>query len=339
MRSSLRFGSVLLGLAATGYFVVFASRAAARHDPGSISSGPMVFAIVLAAVGCASIILTSSWAWGRLLRGAGVQVPTLRLNVIMGLTQVGKYVPGNVGHHLGRTAMSIQWGIPARALFATLLAETLLAMAAAVVVGVLGLAVAGRGTATLPRRLPEAAALAALGLTIALVALLVAIRGAPRLVRRLALHLPATGFSFAAGGRALGAAFAAYVLNFIVIGVGFYVIAFAAIRIPLAAAPLFVGAFALSWIVGFLVPGAPAGLGVREGIMAALIATPLHGDRALEIIVAFRVATTLGDLLGLAWGASLYVLERRTAARVVAVPPGTDPQHGPCTRPTLDGRA
>jgi hypothetical protein len=288
----------------------------------------MVAGIVVAAISYASTIPTSSWAWGRLLRGTGVRFPTRQLNMIMGITQIAKYVPGSVGQHLGRTAMSIQRGIPAGAVVATLVAEMLLAIAAAVVVSLLALGLAARGPATLPLGHALRAALAAVGLGIALLGLLMAARRAPGPTRWLAEYLGPASRVPAPGVRALSTAFAAYVVNYLVIGLGLYAIAFAAMDLPPAAPSFFVGVFALSWVAGFVAPGAPAGLGVREGVMAALLAPTLDGTTALGIIVAFRVATTLGDLLALAWGGALYLFDGRPAPGSPAVATGTDPSHG-----------
>jgi uncharacterized membrane protein YbhN (UPF0104 family) len=288
----------------------------------------MVVGIVVAATGYASTIPTSSWAWGRLLRGAGVRFPTLQLNMIMGVTQIAKYLPGSVGQHLGRTAMSIQRGIPAGAVVVTLLAEMLLAVAAAVGVGLLGLGLAAGGTAVLPLQYAPRAALVAVGLVITLLGLLMVIRRGPGPTRWLAACLGAPGPVPTPGVRALGTAFVAYVVNYLIIGLGLYAIAFAALDASPAAPPFFVGVFALSWVAGFVAPGAPAGLGVREGVMAALLAPTLDGTTALGIIVAFRVATTLGDLLALAWGGVLYLLDGRSAAGGPAASAGTDRSHG-----------
>jgi hypothetical protein len=328
MRRLLRLSGGILGVAASAYFVVFAYRSVMRHDLRSLCTGPMVVGIVVAAISYASTIPTSSWAWGRLLGGTGVRFPTLQLNMIMGMTQIAKYVPGSVGQHLGRTAMSIQRGIPAGAVFVTLLVEMLLAVAAAVVVGLLGLGLAARGTATLPLRNALSAALVAVGLGITLLGLLMAIRRPPGPTRWFAAYLGPARPVPAPGVRALSTAFVAYVVNYVVIGLGLYAIAFAAMDVPPAAPPFFVGVFALSWVAGFVAPGAPAGLGVREGVMAALLAPTLDGTTALEIIVAFRVATTLGDLFALAWGGALYLLDGRPAAGGPAVSAGTDPSHG-----------
>src|SRR3546814_9620714 len=75
---------------------------------------------------------------------------------------------------------------------------------------------------------------------------------------------------------------------------------------------LITSAFALSWVLGFLAPGAPAGLGAREGIMLLL----LHGSAPAEALLIFvllaRVVTVLGD--GLCFG--IYSVCHLHAARV-----------------------
>lgn len=326
MRRLLRWGGGGLALAAAAYFVVFARRTLAHHDLQHLGSVPMAIGVAIAAVSCASVVPTSSWAWGVLLRGTGVKVPTLRLNMILGLTQMAKYVPGNVGQYLGRGAMSVARGVPGAAVLVTLLVEMLLAIAAAGVVGFAGLALAARGTATLPVSPPHGVALAALCLGAGILGLGIAIarppwlfRFAPSLAAGMALPAP--------GARALVTAFVVYAANYLSIGGGLYAIAFALFREPPVTIPLFVGVLALSWLVGFAAPGAPAGLGIREGVMAALLVPALEGTRALEIIVAFRVATTLGDLLAFAWGGTLYLREARMGEVVAPTSPGSDPRH------------
>jgi uncharacterized membrane protein YbhN (UPF0104 family) len=68
--------------------------------------------------------------------------------------------------------------------------------------------------------------------------------------------------------------------------------------------PLVVAAGCAAWLCGFVVPGAPGGLGIREAVLTLLL-TPLTGaDTALLAALAFRAVTLLGDglaaLVGLA---------------------------------------
>lgn len=73
----------------------------------------------------------------------------------------------------------------------------------------------------------------------------------------------------------------------------------------------FVGAFAVSWIAGFVVPGAPAGLGVRELVLTAWLGDALPATTVVVLVLALRVATTIGDAINFGWG-SWALARRRT---------------------------
>ncbi len=77
---------------------------------------------------------------------------------------------------------------------------------------------------------------------------------------------------------------------------------------------LAVGGFAFAWSVGFLVVFAPAGAGVREVLLVAMLGPVLGVGAATAVALVSRVLTTAGDLLaaGLAAG---YVRWPRNQAR------------------------
>ncbi|MEA3274753.1 MAG: hypothetical protein U9Q81_05555, partial [Pseudomonadota bacterium] len=50
-------------------------------------------------------------------------------------------------------------------------------------------------------------------------------------------------------------------------------------------------------LAGFVTPGAPAGLGIREAVIVLLLEQLGLGDEALQIALVFRLATVGGDLL------------------------------------------
>jgi glycosyltransferase 2 family protein len=60
---------------------------------------------------------------------------------------------------------------------------------------------------------------------------------------------------------------------------------------------LIIGGYAFAWGVGFVVPGAPAGLGVREAALVGTLAGVFPENSILVSTVLFRVITTLGDNL------------------------------------------
>jgi glycosyltransferase 2 family protein len=59
-----------------------------------------------------------------------------------------------------------------------------------------------------------------------------------------------------------------------------------------------VGAAYLSaWHIGYMVPGASGGVGVREATLLALIAEPAGEPAALALALVMRVQNVVGDLL------------------------------------------
>jgi hypothetical protein len=73
-------------------------------------------------------------------------------------------------------------------------------------------------------------------------------------------------------------------------------------------APAAIGAFAIAWAAGFIIPGAPAGLGVREAVLITLIAPSIPAGPALACVAMHRIMTALVDaaaaVSGYAWMAS-----------------------------------
>ena len=62
--------------------------------------------------------------------------------------------------------------------------------------------------------------------------------------------------------------------------------------------PLYtISAFILSWVAGFVTPGAPGGIGVRESVQILML-SPVYGkESALAAAVLFRVVSILGELI------------------------------------------
>jgi uncharacterized membrane protein YbhN (UPF0104 family) len=58
-----------------------------------------------------------------------------------------------------------------------------------------------------------------------------------------------------------------------------------------------IGAFALSWVAGFLFVLAPAGAGVREVVMTALLSTAMSPASALTVALLSRLMMTFGDVI------------------------------------------
>ncbi|HWE91077.1 MAG TPA: lysylphosphatidylglycerol synthase domain-containing protein [Pseudonocardiaceae bacterium] len=125
-----------------------------------------------------------------------------------------------------------------------------------------------------------------------------------RLARRPALEHPLTGRAIAT---ALGWAFASWLLY----GAQVWLLAIPLGGLDFRGALLAVGGFAFAWSVGFLVIPAPAGAGVREIVLIAVLSTTLSVGDATAIALVSRALLTIGDLLT----ASVAAWSSRRAAR------------------------
>lgn len=307
MRLALRWLGWPVAVAVVGYFIWFAFRTFRLQDLSSLATPKAIVAILVAACLYALIIPISGAAWMILLRRQGEAWSPARLASILAVTQLAKYIPGGIAQPVGRAAMSVRHGMALRAFTVTVIQESVLAIAASIVVGVSLLSLSPLGIAQLPAGYRNIVFLgaAAAGATVLLFA-----SGAtwlPRWVKSrrwlstafLAIG-PAPGIS-----TTLVVSFA-YCLNYLAIGLGVWAIGQALGLGVSGNYGLLTGAFSLAWLLGFVVPGAPAGLGVREGTMTLLLAHAVPQYQILVLVVAVRIATFAGDGICFAvgyWGA------------------------------------
>ncbi len=298
-------------LIVTALFVWYVMRSLRGHDLSVYATPRAVLGIVLAAIlwACGAPLL--ALAWNEMLVGLGVKRSRRELFGIVGITQFAKYVPGNVAQYIGRVGMSLARGIPARPLAVTLILETLLVIAAAVVVGVGAGALSEVGLQSVRNHAGQLALISAV-LVLASVGLLVLRRLAPALLRRFApRYAPALDGMLLPPQTSLVRAFALYCGMYVVMGIGLILLA----QLLLPGSPreywLLIAVFALAWVVGFMTPGAPGGLGVREGLMLLMLAPVFTAASTGVLVIALRIATTLGDVIILAAG-SLALPKRTT---------------------------
>ena len=93
----------------------------------------------------------------------------------------------------------------------------------------------------------------------------------------------------------------AYAVVMMLVGTSIAVASHAIDSFSMSEAALVFFAFLLSWVLGSLVPGAPAGLGVRDGAMVWIL-TPYFAETAVVIAAVARLTTILGDAVAFLFG-------------------------------------
>jgi uncharacterized membrane protein YbhN (UPF0104 family) len=226
-------------------------------------------------------------AWYLLIRSVdGVSIAPLRALAIFARTQIYKYLPTNVLHMVGRFVIAGRAGASKSALAYAQAGElALLAFTAATMAGIFAL----------PFIVQESSAHGVSPHSVFAAYLLVGIGGliaAPILARRFGAGLP-VGHTF----MGLVAAFACYVLFFVVNGL--LIVALTASLIgQVGDWWTLIGIAAAGWLLGFVVPGAPGGLGVREAVViAGLTAAGIPLSSATAIALGHRLITLGGDSL------------------------------------------
>jgi hypothetical protein len=297
-----------LGLAVLAASLTYLVSFAWRHvrELPELSWNAEALASFLSAIGLYELaLLTGALAWHLLLRSSVPGRPRLRTTLgIHLLSHAAKYLPGNVGQYVGRAALARQEGLDLGGVLFTLVAETACAVIAAVVfaAALLDPGVDRLGPGRLAAVLLAAALAAILGGRLA---------RSPRL-RRLARLSPAPGPK-TPGPAVWLACLGLSWLSFSLLGGCALLLLDGFFGLP-APLPALAGLFAAAWVAGFVTPGAPAGLGIREAVLVAGL-DPLFGPQvALALPLLFRLLTVIGDGAAFLLGAVLRWYATRAQA-------------------------
>ena len=221
-------------------------------------------------------------------RLADVSVDRVRFMTIWGRSMLARYVPGNVLMVASRLVLGKEAGVPQRTTLAASVYEQALALGAAGLGSIVLLAVygaSGAGTAVL------IAAAVPLGLALL----------HPRIFG------PLTTWVLEKAGREplavlltvrqLFVMLTWYFVAAAVLGVGIWLVVRSAAG-PEVGSVLYVGlSFLLSFVVSMLAFVFPSGLGVREGVLAALLSRNVPGGVAIALAAGIRLALTVAELV------------------------------------------
>ena len=218
--------------------------------------------------GLANLML--ALAWRDLLGHFSVHVLRRSAIKIYGISQLARYVPGNIFHLAGRQALGMAAGLPARALAKSALWELGLIAVAGGLFGILAIPLIWTKLSVLIS--VETFGVMSVGVAIALRQLL-STSVAVALIWQI-LFLALSGFVF------IG------VLE-LVTPTSFTYSAFS----------LLCGAYVIAWLAGLVTPGAPAGVGVRELVLLFLLKGMVAEADLLLAVVLGRLVTVTGDFI------------------------------------------
>jgi uncharacterized membrane protein YbhN (UPF0104 family) len=280
----VRWGFLVTALVLAVWYVL-GNRAALTRAAADLSVSDVVLVVVLGAL----YVWCTLLAWRAVLADLGSPLSVRRAVAVFGISQLGKYVPGGVWNIVAAAEVGAGHSVP-RSRSAT---SMLVAVAVSVASG------AAVGAVALP--FVSAGALGAWSWVVWLAPAVVVVLAPPVLNRLIGLALRAARrgapeHPMTWGG--LGRAAAWSVTGWLVAGVQLWVLC-AGLGLPLTVRTLALatGGWALAWTAGFLFVVAPAGAGVREVVLAAVLVGALPAPAAALAVLVSRVVLTVIDLL------------------------------------------
>jgi uncharacterized membrane protein YbhN (UPF0104 family) len=243
-----------------------------RHQIGfsTLSSASFLTLFALAGVyGVANLLL--AFAWRDILKHFHLNTKPRWIIRTYGISQLAKYVPGNIFHLAGRQAIGMAASLPAWALAKSAIWE----------LGLIALTATLFAFLIVPFFWGQVTFLIAMALFICSIITLV-------------------WFAFRWAGRWVASALSWYALFLTFSGVVFLMILSIVVPTSSVTAPLVIGvcgAYVVGWLAGLITPGAPAGVGVREFVLFTILQSVVAQGDLLAAIVLGRMVTIGGDLL------------------------------------------
>lgn len=208
-------------------------------------------------------------AWWNLLGQFGARTSRRWAMRAYGISQIAKYVPGNIFHLAGRQAMGMAAGLAGWPLVKSAVWELGLISATGGLFGLLAL----------PLLVPGLPVTASAGLFAASIGIAVIL-----LLRFIGLPA-ARAFGWYVGFLVISALLFVGLVELLAdnpdTGGGFW--------LPLG------GAYVLAWLIGLVTPGAPAGVGVRELVLLFLLKGIIGEADLLLVVMVGRMMTVGGD--------------------------------------------
>lgn len=280
-----------LAAAAAAFFVYALASRWSGISSGDLRFQPGYFALAAFFIGAAVATIGCTWKvmLDRLDERPGQ--PALPLMRAFFYSWLGRYIPGTVPFLLMRVEMAQRAGYRRGPVAASIAYENVLQLATALAVSLALLVV------TMGQHAGSFALYALLLVPLAGAALLVHPRVLVPVLNRIARRLrrEEIASSRVLSSRTILALVGLYTLFVVLNGVGFYFALLALTPVGPEYLPAAIGIYNLAGVIGVLAVFVPSGLGVREGIIIALLSFQLPIEVAAAAAVLSRVAAALAD--------------------------------------------
>ena len=246
---------------------------------------------LICALAYAAACFLLSASWRHLLKLCGEPNPDPRqCHRIYGRANIAKYLPGNVFHFagrqvLGRRAGYSHLGIACASVYEIL--GMLVGSCAIAITGIILFELHDSGLTVLQFA-------AVTGVALVLVACIILFSGV--LLRKRGIGPSQRSVFMVIGSLLLPYSY--YIIFFLLSG-GLLALLFIVVAAPIGIDFILqiVAAYSAAWVIGYITPGAPGGIGVREALLIVMLGNIIDEPQAILIALLFRLITIIGDMI------------------------------------------
>jgi uncharacterized membrane protein YbhN (UPF0104 family) len=230
-------------------------------------------------------------AWSTLLKLFSKQIfSTKTIYKLYAKTQIGKYLPGNVMHFASRHMVGTWLGLKQAALGLVAIYEIIGLLFASSLLCLIGFYYSGleiRYVGKIQVFIFFAMAAVVPVFIQYIMKILTEKRSYDFFVEIKSVHF-----------MSLYKCFAYYFIYFAIIGVALLILMSpSGIAYDAKSVGIILFGFSIAFIAGYITPGSPAGLGVREAVLVAILSNVIGGPESMAMALMFRVVATVADLL------------------------------------------
>ena len=299
-----KFGTLLM-IAAV--FFIVKKILSMDADYSVLFSGKTAVYTVICMLIQTAVIIFMSIPWLKLVKIlSSEQIPYRKALAVYTKSNFLKYVPGNVFQYIGRNQLAADMGISHADVTCATVMDIIFSMAAPFTIG---LVLVGSGAGKILEVYGKNFLVAGLaGATVLLAVILVVFRFrhrfSPTLEKYRKIFMKQNisrillTFMYYLVQNAVTVLMCILALRYII-----------GITQNMSGILMFSGVYLFSWIVGFITPGAPGGIGVREAVMMLVCGEQAGSDDIVLFLIVMRVVSVAADALafvvGLVVGAGL----------------------------------
>lgn len=285
-----------LGKAVSILSIIFIVRAiyVLGFDFSAVENWPVFIGVtILCGLAKCVTVYMSGTAWYRWLNFfAGKKSNRKEALCVYAKANIGKYLPGNVMHYVERNLFAGNLGISQKKLAASTVFEVFTLVSAAFVIAICV------SLNQLQNALYNVLGENYVTIVISVIAAGIALVAFGAFLFRKKLKSILAGYTIADFIKAYVGNVLLYAGVLITLGIIMVILyCYMGGTFEWGSAALIVSGFTIAWVLGFIVPGAPGGIGVRELVITLLLSSVVGEGLVVTLSVTHRLITIVGDFM------------------------------------------